>query len=68
VSLDPALDLTDRALLTDPQTSGGLLVACAPEAVAEVLAIFEDEGFGEAADIGGVEAAESPRLEVRAGR
>jgi selenide,water dikinase len=68
VSLDPALDLTDRALLTDPQTSGGLLVACAPEAVAEVLAIFEDEGFAEAADIGGVEAAESPGLEVRAGR
>jgi selenide,water dikinase len=30
----------DQALLTDPQTSGGLLVSCAPEAVAEVLAVF----------------------------
>ena len=36
----------ERALLTDPQTSGGLLVACAPDAVADVLAIFRDEGFG----------------------
>ncbi|MGZ8316614.1 MAG: selenide, water dikinase SelD, partial [Telluria sp.] len=43
VTLDAALDLTDRALLTDPQTSGGLLVACAPEAVDEVLAIFRRE-------------------------
>ena len=31
--------------LTDPQTSGGLLVACAPEAVDEVLATFRAEGF-----------------------
>ena len=30
----------DRALLTDPQTSGGLLVSCAPAALGEVLAIF----------------------------
>jgi selenide, water dikinase len=67
VTLAPALDLTDRALLTDPQTSGGLLVACAPEAVAEVLAIFADEGFTAAAEIGAIEAAESPCLVVRSG-
>jgi selenide, water dikinase len=47
---------TDRALLTDPQTSGGLLVACAPEAVNEVLAIFRCEGFAQAAVIGSVSA------------
>ncbi len=41
-----------RALLTDPQTSGGLLVACAPEAADEVLALFRREGFGDAAVIG----------------
>ena len=41
-----------RALLTDPQTSGGLLVACAETAVDEVLAIFRDEGFADAAVIG----------------
>ncbi|MCL4067263.1 selenide, water dikinase SelD [Pseudomonas sp. GX19020] len=44
----------DQALLTDPQTSGGLLVACAPEAVAEVLRIFAEEGFAGAAVIGEV--------------
>jgi selenide,water dikinase len=42
----------ERNLLTDPQTSGGLLVACAPDAVDEVLAIFAAEGFGSAAVIG----------------
>lgn len=51
VSLAANLDLMAQALLTDPQTSGGLLVSCAPEAVAQVLAIFGEEGFG-AAEIG----------------
>jgi selenide, water dikinase len=34
-----------RDLLCDPQTSGGLLVAAAPEAVDEVLALFRRKGF-----------------------
>jgi selenide,water dikinase len=42
----------DRALLTDPQTSGGLLVACAPEIADEVLRLFRAEGFDHAAVIG----------------
>ena len=33
-------DAAAQALLTDPQTSGGLLVACAPAAVEHVLAVF----------------------------
>ncbi len=41
-----------KALLTDPQTSGGLLVACAPRAVEEVLAVFRVENFDRAAVIG----------------
>ena len=41
-----------KALLTDPQTSGGLLAACAPDAVNDVLAIFRAEGFDDAAVIG----------------
>jgi len=47
-------DLTDvqKALLTDPQTSGGLLVACAPAAVAAVMATFRAGGFERAAVIG----------------
>ena len=35
----------DQALLSDPQTSGGLLVSCAPSAVEEVLAVFRRHGF-----------------------
>lgn len=42
----------DQALLSDPQTSGGLLVACSPESADAVLTIFRDHGFGEAAIIG----------------
>src|SRR5688572_4230324 len=41
-----------RKLLCDPQTSGGLLVSCAPAAVPSVLAEFQQRGFGEAAVIG----------------
>jgi len=44
----------DRALLTDPQTSGGLLVACTEPAVDAVLAAFAKHGFGAAAVIGAV--------------
>ena len=48
----PGATDAERALLTDPQTSGGLLVACAPDAVDEVLALFRAEGFAGAAEIG----------------
>ncbi|KAF1023536.1 MAG: Selenide, water dikinase [Paracidovorax wautersii] len=41
-----------QALLTDPQTSGGLLVSCAPEAVDTVMQLFARHGFGQAAVIG----------------
>jgi selenide,water dikinase len=44
-----------RKLLCDPQTSGGLLVACAPDAVAEVLAAFHADGFAAACVIGQME-------------
>ncbi|MDP1681121.1 MAG: AIR synthase-related protein, partial [Burkholderiales bacterium] len=49
-------------LLTDPQTSGGLLVACAPEAVDEVLAIFAAGGFAHAAVIGEVQTGPAQLL------
>ena len=42
----------ERVLLTDPQTSGGLLVACAPEAVDDVLDVFRRENFRSAVPIG----------------
>lgn len=40
------------SLLTDPQTSGGLLVSCTAEAVPAVLKQFADHGGGAAAVIG----------------
>jgi selenide,water dikinase len=54
----------ERALLTDPQTSGGLLVACAVDAADEVLAVFRSQGFADAAAIGSITAG-VPRIVVR---
>ncbi|MFA9217865.1 MAG: selenide, water dikinase SelD, partial [Sphingomonadaceae bacterium] len=52
VQLSPSITQAQHMLLTDPQTSGGLLVSCAPDSVAEVLALFQREGFEAAAVIG----------------
>ena len=56
VALEATITTMQRALLTDPQTSGGLLVACQPEAIDEVLEVFRADGFAEAAVIGRLEA------------
>ena len=56
VRLGGGIDEIDRALLTDPQTSGGLLVACASDAVDAVLAVFRRHGFDGAAVIGAMES------------
>jgi len=64
VELGAALSPAQRALLTDPQTSGGLLVSCSPESVDAVLEIFRAGGFAQAAEIG--EVLDGPaRVEVR---
>ena len=56
----------DQALLTEPQTSGGLLVSCSPAALDTVLKMFVQHGFGDAAVIGQiVPASGPPRLVVR---
>jgi selenide,water dikinase len=56
---------TLRYLLTDPQTSGGLLVACAPEAADALLTHIRTAGYPAAAIIGTV--ADGPaRIEVGA--
>ena len=52
-----------RSIVTDPQTSGGLLVACAPESEKEVLAAFSKHGFAEARRIGHLHLGE-PKLTV----
>ncbi len=63
VELD-GLGLTDQALLSDPQTSGGLLVSCRADTVEAVLRVFRDEGFGAATVIGQLQAG-APRVVVR---
>jgi selenide, water dikinase len=52
--LPAAFAEVDQALLSDPQTSGGLLVSCSADSAAEVLAIFHAQGFADAAVIGEV--------------
>jgi selenide,water dikinase len=60
----PAGDTTlQRRMLTDPQTSGGLLVACAADAAPAVLDIFRAQGFADAAVIGRL-AAGAPAVNI----
>ncbi|QEL65455.1 selenophosphate synthetase [Oryzomicrobium terrae] len=68
VELAPGMDANgwEQKLVTDPQTSGGLLVACAPDQADAVLATFRAAGFAEAAAIGELApvAGETPRLRL----
>ena len=52
VVMDPALPVWVQRLLCDAQTSGGLLVACAPDTAEAVLERFRADGFAQAAVIG----------------
>jgi selenide,water dikinase len=66
VQLPTTFDAPDKALLTDPQTSGGLLVSCSAEAVGRVLDTFRRHGFAAAAEIGEIAAhGGGARLVVR---
>jgi len=48
-----------RDLLTDPQTSGGLLVACAPEGAEKIRAMIEAAGYARASIVGEVVGGEA---------
>jgi selenide,water dikinase len=75
VRLPDGFAAEDQALLTDPQTSGGLLVSCDDASVGAVLEIFRDHGFAVVAEVGEVvdpanvpglaDAQEPARLIVR---
>ena len=65
IEVASTLGETEHALLTDPQTSGGLLVSCTPDSVDEVLAVFRRHGFNQAAVIGSARAARGKLLTVR---
>jgi selenide,water dikinase len=64
ISLANGLPLECQALLSDPQTSGGLLVTCSPETVGDVLAVFKRHGFNDAAVVGHIGEAQTSRLMV----
>ncbi len=53
-----------QAILTDPQTSGGLLVACDPAEAPNVQALFARRGFARASAIGRMTAG-NPEVQVR---
>ena len=59
VELPQGVEEWRKNLLCDPQTSGGLLVACAPEAVNDVLDLFRQQGFAHAREIGRMVAGEA---------
>ncbi len=58
VVLPPELPAWKRTLLTDPQTSGGLLVACAAERADSIKAAIELAGYPRASIIGSVAPGE----------
>jgi selenide,water dikinase len=63
VRLAPHIDAPLQAVLTDPQTSGGLLVACDPDELPAVQAIFARLGFERTAIIGRMSAG-APQVHV----
>ena len=63
VQLAPQLEGAPQALLCDPQTSGGLLIACTHDVVAEVVRILRRHGCAHAAAIG-VMTADAPIVRV----
>jgi selenide,water dikinase len=66
VALPQGFGAVDQALLSDPQTSGGLLVSCAPGALPQVMAVLAQHGFAQACVVGHVAArqADAPMLRV----
>ena len=52
IRLHDAVMPESRALVTDPQASGGLLVACKPTSADRIVTLLRDAGFAEAAEIG----------------
>ncbi|MGB8855437.1 MAG: selenide, water dikinase SelD [Burkholderiales bacterium] len=65
VELGANISAAQKALLTDPQTSGGLLVSCSPDSVDKVLALFRQDGFDRAMVIGEMVADGSAKVTVK---
>lgn len=62
---DPALSKDQQLLLTDAQTSGGLLIAVAPERADALVAALQRENTPVAAIVGQVTTGEPGKMRVR---
>ncbi|MEB0031658.1 selenide, water dikinase SelD [Undibacterium sp. RTI2.1] len=67
VVLAEGISPVQQALLSDPQTSGGLLVSCSADAVEDVLALFKADNFFDAAVIGDIVAKSGDAANVFVG-
>ena len=63
VALPPDCPLWLRQILTDPQTSGGLLVACAPDRADALLGTIRNAGYSSVSIIGEMRAG-APGIDV----
>ena len=63
IRLGADIEEWQKLLLTDPQTSGGLLVSCSADTEAEVLAEFRKHGFDAACRIGSMVAGQGVSVE-----
>ena len=64
IILDSNISDVQKALLCDPQTSGGLLVACAADEVTAVMDCFHAHGFASATHIGEIHEGDA-RVHVK---
>jgi selenide,water dikinase len=65
VVLPEGFSAVDQAMLSDPQTSGGLLVSCAPDALDAVMAVFKQHGFSQATVVGQVSQTQGDKPVLR---
>jgi len=65
VVLPEGFSAVDQAMLSDPQTSGGLLVSCAPDALPAVMAVFKQHGFAQATVVGKVTQTQGDKPVLR---
>jgi selenide, water dikinase len=65
VVLPEGFSTVDQAMLSDPQTSGGLLVSCAPAALDAVMAVFKQHGFAQATVVGKVSHTQGDKPVLR---
>ncbi len=56
LSLPDAMEQWQKNILTDPQTSGGLMVSCPPDQAESVIALFHEQGYPFAKQIGSMES------------